>query len=131
MKNENYTGLREFPAFNIALGKTLIAAAWVDGELNKHELQCLKNLILQFPGITFEDWRKLKIYLAYPICKTEQHAIAEQFTKFVYLSEHRKTAWNSLISVFKADGKINIEENNTNGDNHTTYTYNNAVNTNM
>ena len=38
----------DFPAFNIALGKTLIAAAWVDGELNQHVIVCLKNLILQF-----------------------------------------------------------------------------------
>lgn len=110
MNDENKLGFSEFPAFNIALGKTLIAAAWVDGELNKHELLCLKNHILQFPGITFEDWRKLKIYLAYPICKAEQHTIAEQFSKLVYLSEHRKTAWNLLISVLKADGKINLEE---------------------
>ena len=99
MNDENKLGFSEFPAFNIALGKTLIAAAWVDGELNKHELLCLKNLILQFPGITFEDWRKLKIYLAYPICKAEQHTIAEQFSKLVYLSENRKNAWN-LLSLF-------------------------------
>ena len=46
MKKENEIGLKKFPAFNIALGKTLIAAAWVDGELNHHELHCLKNLIL-------------------------------------------------------------------------------------
>ena len=110
MKNENNTGLKEFPAFNIALGKTLIAAAWVDGELNQHELNCLKNLILQFPGITFEDWRKLKIYLAYPMCKAEQHSIAEQFSEQVYLTAHREAAWSSLISVLQADGKINIEE---------------------
>lgn len=45
----------EYPAFNIALGKTLIASAWVDGELNQQEMACLKNLILQFQGITFED----------------------------------------------------------------------------
>jgi len=62
-------GIEGFPAFNVALGKILVSAAWVDGELNQREMNCLKNLILQFPGITFEDWRKLKIYLAYPIGK--------------------------------------------------------------
>ena len=110
MNDESTSGMKEYPAFNIALGKTLIAAAWVDGELNDQELSCLKSLILQFPGITFEDWRKLKIYLAYPICKAEQHAIAEQFTEQVYLTKHRKAAWASLISVLQADGKINLEE---------------------
>lgn len=110
MNKETKIGFTEYPAFNISLGKILIAAAWVDGELNQHELTCLKNLILQFPGITFEVWRKLKIYLAYPMCKTEQQTIAEQFTEQVYLSDHRKTAWSSLISVLQADGKINLEE---------------------
>ena len=100
----------EFPAFNIALGKTLIAAAWVDGELNQHELVCLKNLILQFPGITFEDWRRLKIYLAYPMNQCEQNSIIKHFTEQVYSSGHRKHAWESLIAVLKADGKINVEE---------------------
>ena len=78
------------PAFNVALGKILIAAAWVDGELNRREMTCLKNLILQFPGITFEDWRRLKIYLAYPISKKEQQSIAKDFLDHVYLTEHRK-----------------------------------------
>ena len=65
MTPSNNTG---YKALNIALGKTLIAAAWVDGELNDKELECLKSLILQMPKITFDDWRKLKIYMAYPIC---------------------------------------------------------------
>lgn len=100
----------DFPAFNIALGKTLIAAAWVDGELNQHEMVCLKNLILQFQGITFEDWRRLKIYLAYPVSQCEQNSIIQHFTEQVYSSNHRKHAWESLITVLKADGKINKEE---------------------
>jgi uncharacterized tellurite resistance protein B-like protein len=105
----NY-GIEGFPAFNIALGKILIAAAWVDGDLNRREINCLKNLILQFPGITFEDWRKLKIYLAYPMGTREQDSVAKEFINRVYLSEHRKIAWNALITVLQADGRVNIEE---------------------
>jgi len=95
-----------FPAFNIALGKTLAAAAWVDGELNEQELSCLKNIILRLPGITFEDWRKLKIYLAYPVSKPEQLTITEQFSEQVYLTEHRKSAWTAMLEVIRADGGI-------------------------
>ena len=47
-----------YPAFNVSLGKTLAAAAWVDGDLNEHEMDCLKAIVLQLPHITFEDWRK-------------------------------------------------------------------------
>jgi len=102
--NNTYRGL------NIALGKTLISAAWVDGELNEEELNCLKSLILQMPQITFDDWRKLKIYMAYPITVPEQNAIVENFTEKVYLKGHQKIAWNSLIQVLQADGSVNIEE---------------------
>lgn len=103
-------GIDGIPAFNVALGKILICAAWVDGELNQREMNCLKNLILQFPGISFEDWRKLKIYLAYPIGKKEQDSIAKDFIERVYLTEHRKKAWNALVTVLQSDGRVNIAE---------------------
>lgn len=99
-----------YRALNIALGKTLIAAAWVDGELNDQELDCLKSLILQMPQITFDDWRKLKIYMAYPITTPEQNSIVESFTEKVYLKGHQKLAWNSLLQVLQADGSVNFEE---------------------
>ena len=81
-----------YPALNVALGKTLIASAWVDGELNDDEMACLKTLVLQMPKITFEDWRKLKIYLAYPINKNEQNAIVDDFIDKVYNKGHQKLA---------------------------------------
>ena len=71
----NVTRKDLYPAFNVSLGKTLAAAAWVDGDLNEHEMDCLKAIVLQLPYITFEDWRKLKIYLAYPISPPEQKSI--------------------------------------------------------
>ena len=94
----------------MALGKTLIASAWVDGELNDDEMACLKTLVLQMPKITFEDWRKLKIYLAYPINKNEQAAIVDDFIDRVYNKGHQTLAWNALLQVLQADGVITIEE---------------------
>lgn len=99
-----------YKSLNIALGKSLIAAAWVDGELNDQELDCLKSLILQMPKITFEDWRKLKIYMAYPITVSEQNLIVEDFIAKVYHKGHKKLAWDSILQVLQADGSINIEE---------------------
>jgi len=101
---------QSYRALNISLGKLLIAAAWVDGDLNNEELQCLKNLILRFPDVSFEDWRKLKIYLAYPISKLEQESIVEDFTAKVFSKGHSKIAWDCLIQVLRADGKISTEE---------------------
>ena len=94
------------PAFKISLGKTLIAAAWVDGKLNPKENECLKSLLLRMPGISFNDWRKLKIFMAYPVSPREQLAIVEEFAEKVYVSKHRKVAMSALVKVIQADGKI-------------------------
>ena len=100
----------DYPALNIALGKALIASAWVDGELNEDEMACLKALVLQMPRISFEDWRRLKIYLAYPISAHEQKAIVEDLVDKVYTKGHQDFAGNALVEVLKADGVFTIEE---------------------
>jgi len=99
-----------YRAFNVCLGKLLIAAAWSDGEVNQAELNCLKSLILQMPNITFEDWRKLKIYLAYPITATEQDSIVSDFVSKVYNGMHKKEALRAIIEIIEADGQVTIEE---------------------
>jgi len=106
MKSEN-SGYR---ALNVSLGKLLIAAAWVDGEINEEETACLKNLILKMPGISFADWRRLKIYLAYPLSIREQEFVVKEFSEKIFIDGHSKLAWESLITVLKADGSINILE---------------------
>ena len=100
----------DYPAFNVALGKTLAAAAWTDGQLNRKEIVCLQTIFLQLPKITFEDWRKLKIYLAYPITDTEQKAIVEDFAEKVYNKGHSSIAWSALVEIIKADGIITNKE---------------------
>lgn len=97
-------------AFNVQLGKLLIAAAWSDGEVNRAELNCLKSLVLQMPNITFEDWRKLKIYLAYPITANEQDSIVSEFVSQVYIGNHKKRALQAIIEIIEADGQVTIEE---------------------
>ena len=99
-----------YPAFNVALGKTLAAAAWVDGDLNEEEMECLKAIVLQLPFISFEDWRKLKIYLAYPISPPEQKSIVDDFLEKVFHKGHSSLAIEALIKIIKADGEITLEE---------------------
>ena len=99
-----------YPAFNVSLGKTLAAAVWVDGDLNEHEMDCLKAIVLQLPHITFEDWRKLKIYLAYPISPPEQKSIINDFLEKVFHQGHSKLAIEALVKVIKADGEVTTEE---------------------
>ena len=107
LRDKNKTS---YPAFNVALGKTLIASAWVDGNLNKKELAVLKSIILQLPYISFEDWRKLKIYLAYPISTSEQDNIIKEFTDKVYHKGHMMLAWNAIREILKADGQVTDDE---------------------
>lgn len=99
-----------YRALNVSVGKVLIAAAWVDGEINQHEINCIKNIILRLPDISFEDWRKLKIYLAYPPNPPEQQSIIKNFSEKVFLKGHSKHAWSCLLDVLNADGNINVEE---------------------
>ena len=100
----------DYPAFNVALGKTLAAAAWSDGDLNRKEMNCLQSIILQLPYITFEDWRRLKIYLAYPITEPEQDAIVEDFIDKVYHKGHSSVAWQAIVEILRADGEVNKDE---------------------
>ena len=99
-----------YRALNVSIGKLLITAAWVDGELNNYELETLKSLILQLPEVNFEDWRKLKIYLAYPLAPTEQANVVSEFIDKVYLKGHSQLAWNLLLKVFQSDGLVNLDE---------------------
>ena len=107
MMNNNSASYR---ALNISVGKILIAAAWVDGEINQYELECIKSVILRLPDISFEDWRKLKIYLAYPLNKHEQENVIKNFSEKVFSKGHSKHAWSCLLKVLNADGNINIAE---------------------
>ena len=104
------TSTDSYRALNVSVGKILIAAAWVDGEINQHELDCLKNTIIRLPNISFEDWRKLKIYLAYPLSPQEQQNVIQNFAEKVFSKGHSKHAWACLLQVLKSDGNINIEE---------------------
>jgi len=99
-----------YPALNLSTGKMLIAAAWVDGELKEEELTCLKSIILRMPGITFEDWRKLKIYLAFPLSATEQQTVVLELTEKVFVEEHKKMAFRHLFEVLQSDGNLNVME---------------------
>ena len=100
----------DFPAFNISLGKLLAAAAWVDGTLSKREVNCLQTIILQLPYITFDDWRKLKIYLAYPITRIEQESIFKDFLDKVYHKGHCTVAWQALLAIINSDGVVTHDE---------------------
>ena len=86
-----------YRALHLSTGKMLIAAAWVDGELQEEELTCLKSLILRMPGINFEDWRKLKIYMAYPLSVTEQEAVVLELTDKIYVKSHKKSHFYILL----------------------------------
>lgn len=106
--NANLAGYR---ALDVSLGKLLITAAWVDGEVNDHEKACFRNLILKMPNICMDDWRKLKIYLAYPQSTQEQEYIVKEFCEKIFIEGHAELAWQKLFQVLKADGNINDAEN--------------------
>lgn len=101
---------KSYKALNLSTGKMLIAAAWVDGALQEEEVACLKNLILKMPNITFEDWRKLKIYMAYPLNISEQESVVLELTNKIYVEGHKNMVFKNLFQVLQSDGNLNILE---------------------
>ncbi len=91
-------------ALNLALGKVLIAAAWADGELDEHELEFLKHLVMQLPEVSFEDWRKLKAYLAYPVTSSERDGFVKEFVELALSRGRSEIAWSCLHRVLRAHG---------------------------
>ena len=51
-------------AIALALGRVIIAAAWVDGEIQQEEVSYLKDLLYQLPELPPESWGELNTSMA-------------------------------------------------------------------
>ena len=59
----------------LALAKVLVAAAWADGQIATEELNSLKDLLFQLPGLTASDWVQIEIYLDSPVDAAERQRL--------------------------------------------------------
>jgi len=95
---------------SLSLAKVMIAAAWADGEVQPEEVKCLKEFILNMPGMDEDVWRHLDVYMSMPIDEDERLQLLEDLSLVVRSSEDEVFVLNALDMVFKADGVVSQEE---------------------
>ncbi len=78
--------------FILTLGKVLIAAAWADGEVTTAEINCLKDLLFQLPGLTGREWAMLEMYIEAPVGAAERERLLEQLRGSLRSGKDRKLA---------------------------------------
>ncbi|MFC1516532.1 TerB family tellurite resistance protein [Thermodesulfobacteriota bacterium] len=96
--------------FIMDLGKLLIAAAWVDGELSKEEINALKDLLFAIPDISGEEWKHLEIYMDSPVTTEEREALLSRVLTGATTKEEKALVIDTLTQLFQADGEITDDE---------------------
>lgn len=98
---------------SLALAKVMIAAAWSDGEVQPEELTCLKDIILELPGMEKEDWTHLDVYISMPIEEDERLQLLYDLREEIKNDEDRRFIQEALQRIFMADGIVSGEEKRT------------------
>jgi uncharacterized tellurite resistance protein B-like protein len=96
--------------FIMNLGKLLIAAAWVDGELATEEINALKDLLFTLPDISGEEWKKMELYMDSPVTPEEREVLVSKVLAGVTSKEDKALVMETLSRLFQADGKVSAEE---------------------
>jgi len=89
-----------------ALGKIIVAAAWVDGEVQPEEQECLKDLLFQLPEIPESDLRELEAMTQDPIGETEREVFLQEFLEMIRHQKDKDFAIYALDRVIHADGVV-------------------------
>jgi uncharacterized tellurite resistance protein B-like protein len=96
-----------------ALAKVMIAAAWSDGSVSVEEVNSLKDLLFQLPGMTASDWAELDIYLDAPVGEAERARLVAELQAALATSQDKSLAIATIDEVVSADGEISEEEKST------------------
>ncbi len=102
----------------MTLAKVLIAAAWVDGNLDHEEINSLKDLLFRFPRqrsdtgfeLTANEWAELDIYIHSPVGSTERIRLIEQLQGALRKPEDRALVISALEDLVQADGEVTTTE---------------------
>ena len=92
------------------LAKLLIAAAWADGEDTTDEINVLKDLIFNLPGISGEDWKLLELYMDSPLSEDETQLVLKDVMDSVTCGADKLLVTNTLKALMEADGELNEDE---------------------
>jgi len=93
-----------------ALAKVMIAAAWADGSVAYQEINSLKDLLFQMPGMTASDWAELDIYIETPVEAAERDRLVAELQSILKTPEDKALALQALDGLMRADGEVPEEE---------------------
>ncbi len=96
--------------FLLDLGKLVIAAAWIDGELSLEEIHALKDLLFQVPDMTGDDWHSLEIYMDHPVSAEERTRLLKAVVGSIRWAEEKSLVIDTLTRLVEADGEVHAEE---------------------
>jgi uncharacterized tellurite resistance protein B-like protein len=97
-------------AIALALGKVIIAAAWVDGEIQQEEISCLKDLLYQLPELPREGWEALNACMASPVSSDDAAQWIASLSALLKTEDDRAFALYALERVVSADGVVTEQE---------------------
>ena len=88
------------------LAKVVIAAAWVDGEIDHEEINNLKDLLFLLPDITGREWAILEMYIESPVGAAERTLLVERLKESISSSKDKVLALQALEEMIQADGVV-------------------------
>ncbi len=94
----------------MALAKVMVAEAWSDGRVTVEEINCLKDLLFQLPGMTARDWDQLDIYLDSPVGAAERERLVEELHASLKSGAEKEQVLRALDILANADGVMTPEE---------------------
>jgi len=94
----------------MALAKVIVAAAWTDGAVAHEELNSLKDLLFQLPGMTARDWAELEIYQETPVEPEERARLVSELQAALSSRDDRELALSALRDLIQADGAVSEPE---------------------
>jgi uncharacterized tellurite resistance protein B-like protein len=94
----------------LTLAKTIVAAAWADGEVSHDERNSLKDLLFQLRDLTATDWAELEIYIDAPIDSNELERLLSELQTVIVSPKDKQLALNALQEMIEADGEVTEDE---------------------
>ncbi|MHC4285969.1 MAG: tellurite resistance TerB family protein [Planctomycetota bacterium] len=96
--------------FIMDLAKLVIAAAWVDGELQNEEINALKDLLFNLEDVTGDEWAHLEIYMDSPVSTEEKITLLKSVIEQIKSEEDKELVVSTLENLVQADGVVTEEE---------------------
>jgi uncharacterized tellurite resistance protein B-like protein len=92
------------------LAKVMVAAAWADGNITLNEMNCLKDLLFNLPGMTAHDWAEIDIYVESPVDEAERRRLVAELEASLSSREDKNLALQALDQLAQMDGGIDATE---------------------